>query len=336
MKLVTTGVDCHKKMYHLTAIEEGVIIKRLSVSARPEEVLKVACLFKGHRVRVAYEAGFSGYGLSRFLVGNAIECKVVPPSLIPRRPGERHKKNDARDSRDLALHYDILPSVSVPTEQEEADRELVRCRQSFVEDCQTQKNRIKSFLDFHGISEPACGSFSKSYRKWLRGLELLPESKTVLHSNLDALEELEAKVKELDKRISELSRESRYKENFERVKRIAGIGPVAGMTFLTEMFNPGRFASREEVASYLGLTPQEHSSGEKERFGHITRTGNARLRRILTESAWIWVAKDPRAKTQYEKLKLRRGGKRANIAMARKLGTIMWLLITRNEEYWAE
>jgi transposase len=333
VKIVTIGVDCHKKMYHLTEIEEGIIIKRLTVPAKPEEVLKVTCTFKDRRVRIAYEAGFSGYGLYRFLTGNGIECKVVPPSLVPHTPGEKHKKNDARDSRDLALHYDILPSVSVPTEQEEADRELVRCRQSFVEDCQTQKQRIKSFLSYHGIEEPTSCSFSKRHREWLRGLELLPESKVVLLSYLEALEELEAKKKKLDIKIKELSQESRHKENLGRIKEIAGIGVLTGMTFLTELYNPERFASSEQVASYLGLTPQEHSSGEKERFGHITRTGNARLRHILTESAWIWVRKTPRAKAQFEKLKIRRGGKRANIAMARRLGALMWLLITRKEEY---
>ena len=333
VKVVTIGVDCHKKMYYLTAIEEGLILKQFSVAAKPEEVLRFACFFKGRRVRVVYEAGFCGYGLYRFLVGNGIECKVIPPSMVPHTPGEKHKKNDVRDSRDLALHYDGLPSVAVPSEQEEADREIVRCRQRFVRECQLQKQRIKSLLDYHSIDEPACGSFSKSYRKWLRDLDLLPGNKMVLLAYLDMLEVLEGKVKELNIKIKELSRTSRHKENIDRVQQITGIGLVAGMTFLTELFNPERFRSTGKVSSYLGLTPQEHSSGSKERFGHINKTGNARLRCILTESAWIWIRKDIRAKTQYERLKQRCGGKRANVAMARKLGIIMWLMITRKEDY---
>jgi transposase len=332
-KVVTIGVDCHKKMYYLTAIEEGLILKQVSVAAKPEEVLKIACFFKDRRVRVVYEAGFCGYGLYRFLTGNGIECKVIPPSMVPHTPGEKHKKNDVRDSRDLALHYDILPSVAVPSEQEEADREVVRCRTRFVRGCQEQKLRIKSFLDYYGIAEPLFGSFSKSYRKWLRDLDLLPENKMVLLMYLSALEVLEGMVKELNIKIKELSQISRHKENVDRLQQISGIGLIAGMTFLTEVFNPKRFGSTGKVSSYLGLTPQEHSSGSKERFGHISKTGNARLRCILTESAWIWIRKDIRAKTQYEKLKQRCGGKRANVAMARKLGIIMWLMITRKEDY---
>ena len=73
------------------------------------------------------------------------------------------------------------------------------------------------------------------------------------------------------------------------------------------------------MSSYAGVTPSEHSSGDRIRHGHITRQGNPVVRSVLVESSWILIGKDPQMRRFYERIKARRGGKRAIVAIARKL-----------------
>lgn len=91
------------------------------------------------------------------------------------------------------------------------------------------------------------------------------------------------------------------------------------MEILVELQDITRFNSADELAAYLGLTPSQYSSGEHIRMGHITHAGNDRVRTTLVESSWILIGKDPSMRWKYETIKLRRGGKRAIVAVARIL-----------------
>ena len=91
------------------------------------------------------------------------------------------------------------------------------------------------------------------------------------------------------------------------------------MEILVELQDISRFQSADELAAYLGLTPAQYSSGERIRMGHITHTGNSRVRTTLIESSWMLIRKDPEMRWKYENLKQRRGGKRAIVAIARIL-----------------
>ena len=86
---------------------------------------------------------------------------------------------------------------------------------------------------------------------------------------------------------------------------------------LVELQDITRFKSAEELASYIGLTPSEYSTGERTRQGRITRCGNKRVRTYLVESTWVLITKDAQLRAKYLRLKSRRGGKRAVIAIAR-------------------
>jgi transposase len=91
------------------------------------------------------------------------------------------------------------------------------------------------------------------------------------------------------------------------------------MEILVELQDINRFQTAEELASYLGLTPSQYSSGERVRMGHITHAGNARVRTTLVECCWILIWRDPVMRAKYDNIRKRRAGKRAIIAIARKL-----------------
>lgn len=112
---------------------------------------------------MCYEAGPTGYGLYRFFLSQGIECEVIAPSLIPKKPGERIK-TDRRDSIKLAKLFRAgeLTPVYVPTEDDEALRDLVRAREDAKEDELRAKHRLSKFLLRYDIHPPFKG------KKWTR------------------------------------------------------------------------------------------------------------------------------------------------------------------------
>ena len=94
---------------------------------------------------------------------------------------------------------------------------------------------------------------------------------------------------------------------------------MTALTLLVEIVDFSRFQDGEALSSFAGLTPSEYSSGDQVRHGRITRQGNPILRAALVESSWILIGKDPQMRRFYDRIKIRRGGKKAIVAVARKL-----------------
>ena len=120
-------------------------------------------------LKVCYEAGCTGYVIYRFLLSLGVECDVIAPSLIPNRPGDR-VKTDRRDAIRLAQLYRAgeLTSVYVPSNEDEALRDLVRAREDAKEDALRAKHRLTKFLLRHNIQPPkGVNRWTKAYREWL-------------------------------------------------------------------------------------------------------------------------------------------------------------------------
>jgi len=92
------------------------------------------------------------------------------------------------------------------------------------------------------------------------------------------------------------------------------------MTFLLELYDIIRFTSAEKLSSYVGLTPSQYSSGSHIRLGHITREGNAHIRRVLVECAWTVIRHEPFLREKYNRIRAKGiNGKKAIVAVARSL-----------------
>src|SRR5258708_6886050 len=103
-----------------------------------------------------------------------------------------------------------------------------------------------------------------------------------------------------------------------------GVGPIVSLAFVLTLGTAKRFPRGKQVASYLGLNPAEHSSGGKQRLGHISKQGNRMMRWLLVEAAYVAVRKDPELKRIYQRLAFRRGRKIAAVAVARKLAVKLY------------
>jgi len=144
---VFIGIDVHKKSYSIAAICNGSLIKKTTMVADPQVLLSFLHNFKDAEIETAYEAGFSGFHLHRFLAGNGIKNMVVHPASIEIASRER-VKNDKRDSLKIAtqLCAGRLKSVHVPQCSREDFRLISRLRNSFVKDRTKKGVQLKSIL----------------------------------------------------------------------------------------------------------------------------------------------------------------------------------------------
>jgi len=338
---VFVGIDVHKRSFHVTAICEGEEVFSGMIASKDEDLRKLLDRFEGCRVKVAYEAGPSGFWLYDRLMADGIETIVAAPSLIPVESGNR-VKTDRRDSRKLArlLERGLLKGVHVLTEQERADRDLVRTRRQLVQHRADVTRQVKSKLLFHGLEAPfpESRSLSGEFREWLRGYPVRHESvRRSFEPLLTVYEELTVHIREITREVVALSRSERYRERVGLVETVPGIGKVTAMEILVELPRMERFPRAEELASYLGLTPSQYSTGQFIRLGRITRCGNKHVRTALVRASWRLIRKDALMREIYESIKYRRGSKRAIVAIARMLSSRIHTMLLGNEPYtWKE
>lgn len=241
-------------------------------------------------VRCCYEAGPCGYALQRQLKAMGIECQVIAPSLIPIRPGS-HIKTDRRDARKLAemLRAGILTEVHPPTEDEEAVRDLVRCRDDAQRDFTRARNRLGKFLLRRGWVCRSAKPGSQRYNTWLGGVrfERLADQ-WVFEDYCLAVDQQYSRRENLDVRLLEIAQQEPYRVPVGALRCFRGIDTITALALVAELHDPRRFPSARHLMGYLGLVPSESSSGERRRQGGITRSGNRFLRRLLVEAAWTY------------------------------------------------
>jgi len=323
-KMVSIGVDMHKRSWHITALSDGEIVLAVSLSRPSYNVFeKLLSQFKGNYVRIVYEAGPGGFELYDRLTTDGIECIVIPPSLIPTQSGSR-VKTDKKDSLKLAtlLEINMLKKVWVLSPEERAHRQLIRTRRQIVNHRSDVMRQIKSLLLFHSIEVPFSSrqQWTGPFIRWLHDVDLGNEYLNRSLKDLGNLfDYLSAEKKRLTHEVVELGREENYVQRVKLLKTIPGIGCLSAMEILVELQDITRFQTADELAAYLGLTPSQYSSGEHIRMGHITHAGNDRARTTLVESSWLLIGKDPHMRCRYEDIKQRRGGKKAIVAVARNL-----------------
>jgi transposase len=288
------GLDAHKDSISVamrsagrsdfvewTAANEPRAVKRLA-----RKLVRVA---SGSEVRCCYEAGPCGYALARELENAArLTCEVVAPSLIPRKPGER-VKTDRRDAKKLCelLEAGLLTAVRMPSESEESVRDLSRCREDLRQDLQRARHRLGKWLLRRGLRfAQGRRAWTQPYHQWLRGLTF---DHVCVQATFDdyylAIVQLEERRNTLDQQLEEAAALKEYHEPVARLRCFRGIDTLTAVGLQAELFDFRRFPSPGKLTGYLGITPSEYSSGGKTSRGHITKTGNGHVRRLLVEAA---------------------------------------------------
>lgn len=294
MKTTITHVamDTHKKQHQVAWMHpETAEIQEFTVPNRTREIERMIKRIRKQSpgaIHVCYEAGLCGFVLKRRLEKLGCVAQVIAPSLVWRKPGER-VKTDRRDARKLLTQFlaGQLTEVVAPDPQQEADRELTRCRESAREDLKRARQRLNSFLIRHGYLYHDGNHWTGKHAQWLQGLVFdQPRLRTVFEEYVSEIEHAQQRLESLDRQIEALAQSAPYRTAVGVLRCLRGIDTLTALTLLTEIFEFGRFDHPRALMAYLGVVPSEDSSGEKRRPGAITKTGNRRVRRLLTETAW--------------------------------------------------
>jgi len=319
-KFLFVGIDLHKVQWHVTIRTEDVDLFSGSIPGTWDALRKLLDRYPGAVLQIVYEAGYFGFWLHDKLIEYGAQCVVTPPSLLPTESGNR-VKTDRRDSRKLAqlLAKGILKRVWVPSAEERFHRQVIRRRRQLIGDRVRTQCRIKSELCFYGIQIPETTyNWSKAYVINLHRLKFNnPWMKECFQRLLEEYDFLSDQIKKQTKVLQSLAEIPLYKERVEILRTVPGIGLIAAMELLLELQDMERFRRADQLAAYVGLTPSQYSSADKVRMGRITAIGKNQLRATLVEVAWRLITKDRAMRKKYERIKVRAGGKRAIVAIAR-------------------
>jgi len=330
------GIDLHKHRWHVTIRTFDVELFSGSIPGNWEAIHRILARYAGHQLQAVYEAGYFGFRLHDRLVAHGIPCIVTPPSLVPQEYGNR-VKTDRRDSSKLAhlLAKGLLKRVWVPSEEELYHRQVIRRRRQLVRDRVRIQSRIKAELRFYGIHlEEPRGRWTEIYFETVRSVRFgnrwMQESFNRL---LEQYEFLSAQISKQTQLLRELSETAMYRDRMAILQTLPGIGVISAMELLLELQDVSRFRRAEQLAAYVGLTPSQYSSADKVRMGRITGIGKNTLRSLLVEASWTLIRKDPAMRDKYDRIKIRSGGKRAVVAIARTLLLRMRRMLLDKQAY---
>lgn len=290
---VYVGLDVHKEsitIAYAVGIGDVELLGRIGTAKGDIDRLCKRLHSKGRRVHVVYEAGPCGYGLYRQLVAEGFECMVCAPSLIPKKPGERIK-TDRRDSIKLAraLRAGDLSAVHVPGIEDEAFRDLARAWVSAKDDLKQARQRLKSFLLSHGVRYPGKADWGSSYRRWVSQHSFSNEwQQLAFEEHRRTLGDRMAQCERLEAALRDSVVNWRFYPAVLGLQAMRGVQFTTAVGMLAEVGDLSRFEHPRQLMAWLGVTPSEHSSGDKRRQGGITKTGNSYTRKLLIEAAWSY------------------------------------------------
>ncbi len=252
------------------------------------------------------------------------EIRVVPAMLAPSLGvGARRTKTDRRDAQvlsEVSCRVD-LPSVHIPSELSRRRKTMCGMRDALVTARTKLINSVRGWMRTMGLRVHAT---SKTFPQQLRlqqGAELPP----YVDRQLTAIEGLTAQITGADK---ELQAAAKQDELCQRLMTMPGFGPAAAVQFVATLDTVDRFEGAHRVQAYLGLTPGERSSSERQQRTGITKAGNPAMRRLLVQAAWA--ARRSRKAgpllAWMHEIEKRRGKFVATVALARKLAGIAYAI----------
>jgi transposase len=335
------GLDIDKKKMSITCTDHSTMRKSLSMPYNASQLLNYTGKhFPGQRLAFVYEAGPTGFGLHDELTAAQHPCLVVSPSMVPSAPRNRVKTNRL-DSKKLAegLRGGQLQGIHVPAQIYRELRHLVQLRDTQVAQLKATKCRIKSLLLYEGIPFPA------SNEKWsaqaLRALEIIPCNASVrfkLDRLIDTLQFHFLTAAKVQKEIRRFcKREPGLQQSITFLTSLPGVGTITATHAVARLGDWRQIDNVRQIAGFLGLVSKEHSTGDKENRGEITRIGDPRLRNKLIQCAWTAIRKDPELRAFYRQIYERQpkkvAARKAIVAVARKLTTRMYAVLKEQRPY---
>jgi transposase len=245
---------------------------------------------QGYKLHFCYEAGPTGYELYRYLRTRGYECDVIAPSLIPRKSGDRVKTN-RRDAINLARQHRAgdLTRIYVPQREDEAIRDMVRGREDAKQAETRARQHLLALLLRNGVKYSGKTNWTAAHKRWLGTIKMGTAAQQIVFQEYkEAIDEAVERVSRMTKQLQEQVEGWRLRPVVEGLQAMRGVSFIVAVTLIAELGDLSRFRNPEQIMSYLGLVPSEHSTGNKRRPGSITKSGNGHARTALVEAAWAY------------------------------------------------
>ena len=324
------GCDLHSRQQTLAVLntETGEVEEHV-LEHEGEQVREFYSGLPGP-VRVGIEASCATQWFLELMEELGVECWVGHPAKI-RAYEPRKQKNDRRDARLLRhlLAQEIFPRIWVPSVEQRDVRALLMHRHQWVRMRVRIQNALQSIALGRGLRRGS-GLWSKDGQLSLLALSL-PEHTEARRNELMALyRQLDADIESLDRTVTRTAEE---RPLARLLMTHPGVGPNTALATEVYLGDPTRFADGKAVASYVGMIPEEKSSGKKWRLGKLTKQGNGLLRYLWCEAARHAVRHDAELKRFYSRKLAQKGLGKATVAAGRKLGIRLWIMLRDGIEY---
>jgi transposase len=327
------AIDLHKKDSQIRIVTESGQVIDQRVATTRERLTQV---FWGRpRMRVLVESSTESEWVAQHLEQMGHEVVVADPNYAPMY-GERSRriKTDRRDV--AALTEACQRGTYRPAHRRSARQQEVQCRLHVRQGLTQTRTRAISLA--RSITRAAglriAGGQSQTFLTRLQALEMSAAMTTTLTPLRGVIEILNDELGSADDQFKALVETDPV---VKRLTTLPGIGPITASAFVATLDVTSRFERAGQVTSYLGLVPQEYSSGEKQRRGHLVRSAQPYLQSLLVQAAWgVWRASDPRT-AQFREwaqgIARRRGKKVAVVALARRLARTLFAMWRDQTDY---
>jgi len=325
--VTTIGIDLAKHSFSVHGVDAaGAVVLRKSVCrARLMELLALQppCL-------IGLEACSGAHEWARRLRQFGHQVKLMAPRFVA--PYRKNGKNDGNDAEAIceAVSRPSMRFIPIKTPEQQSVLCLHRVRQGFLEERTATINRLRGLLAEFGFVLPQSTAV---VRRDVHALleQLPPHAARALRDLLQHIRLLDARVQEYARSIEAHAREDRATQL--AVKR-QGIGPITASAIVASVGNLREFKNGRQFSAWLGLVPRQHSTGGKQRLGHITGRGDPYLRTLLVMGARSVlqraVGKDDPLSRWALAVRARRGYHRACIAVAAKNARVLWAMLSHD------
>ena len=320
--MVYIGIDLHRKRSQVAALDDqGELLFNRRVPTRPAELFEVLASTGEAPVEVVFEATFVWGWLADLLADAGIPTHMAHP-LATKAISSGRVKNDSVDAKTLAhlLRTNLLPEAWLAPPPAREARRLVRMRAALVRIRARLKNQVHAMLAEHGVAVEMSDLFGSSGRRLLSELRLPPISQQRLEACLRLIDRVSEEVALADQHVKTLFARDPL---VERLLPIPGIGITIAATIVAEVWDVSRFSTSDQLCSWAGLTPSEHTRADNVRRGHISKQGSRWVRWVMVEAA-THALRDPELRQLFLRVAKRRGVKIARVAVARRLLTLAY------------
>lgn len=340
-KNIYIGIDVHVKHWTVTVICEESIKTQTVVSKADKLAEYLKRVYPNGNYYAAYEAGCFGFHIKEKLDKLGVFTIVINPADIPTTDKDSRNKTDNSDSKKIALSLKsaMVKGIYVPSRDALEHRMLSRRRGDISVKTTRVKNQIKGKLkligeDFPEMFSKSSNHWSNNFIKWLESLDFANDSgDSTMESLLRELRFYRSEQLIILNKLRALSKSEKFKRNSEILRSIPGIGAIGTTTFLTEVIDITRFETRDKYLSYVGLSPNEHSSGERRKIGRLTKRCNKNLRTLFIEASWVAVRKDPILEQYFKENSKIMCKQKAIVKVARKLASRTRYLLLKQMTY---